>query len=63
MTIYRIDIEASNPTGDIWQTMHTETVTTDDTPEELAAFVAGNQTIADGVEGDAWRVRITEEHS
>lgn len=57
MTTYQIEIQASNAEGDIWQTMHLDSIATDQDPADLAADVAANQNIA---EGDGWRVRITE---
>lgn len=56
-TTYQIEIQASHADGDIWQTMHLDSVDTDQDPAEVADAVAANQNIA---EGDTWRVRITE---
>lgn len=58
--MYTVEIEASNPDGTIWQALApAETVTAfnGETAEQVAAFAATNQDIADG---DHWRVRVWE---
>lgn len=55
MTTYTVKIEASGGNG-IWQAMApAETIEDDGTAEELASFVAGNQTVA---KSGTWRVRV-----
>lgn len=55
---YRVEIQASNVDGSIWQTVHTETVEHDGTALDLAEITAANQNIAEGVRGESWRVWV-----
>lgn len=50
----RIEIQAGNDTAG-WQTIHTETIATDQDDSEIANLVGSNQNIADG---DEWRVVV-----
>lgn len=52
---YRVEIDATNADGTIWQTMHVERIESDGTAIDLAENVAQNQSIT---EGDGWRVRV-----
>jgi len=54
MATYTVQIEAGDVDGAVWQAVApSETIETEETAAELAAWVATNQTVADG-----WRWRV-----
>jgi len=60
MSEYTVEIQAGDERGDVWQALHpAETVTAleGESAEQIAAFAATNQTVADG---GNWRVCVWE---
>jgi hypothetical protein len=56
VTTYTVQIEASDEREEIWQALApAENTSADDSAAAVAAWVAGNQNVA---EGDHWRVRV-----
>lgn len=62
MPLYTIKIEASNLDGTAWQALHPSETCEGDSAQEVAGWIASNQTVVDSDDSDdeGWRIRVWE---